>query len=174
MAFKHVLVPTDFSESANHALRCAAEEALLHRAKVTILHVHPSEARTDVYYVTGAPPSGFEAGFDVVAGGRLAAAAVSEPTVVRHDYIEETLTRLRDLVPDAFRGTWEVEIAVGRPADTIVRFARERQVDLIVMATHGRTGLEHVVLGSVAEKVVRLAPCPVLTVKYRGNTPDKR
>jgi nucleotide-binding universal stress UspA family protein len=91
---------------------------------------------------------------------------VSEPNVVRHDYREVTLTRLRDLVPEAFRGTWEVEIAVGRPADTIVRLARERNVDLIVMATHGRTGLGHAVLGSVAEKVVRLAPCPVLTVKY--------
>ena len=45
--------------------------------------------------------------------------------------------------------------------------------DLIVMATHGRTGLDQVVLGSVAEKVVRLAPCPVLTVKYRGNTPSR-
>jgi nucleotide-binding universal stress UspA family protein len=83
------------------------------------------------------------------------------------------LTRLRDLVPGPFRETWDVAIAVGRPADTIVRFARERKADLIVMATHGRTGLEHMVLGSVAEKVVRLAPCPVLTVKYTGNPPDE-
>jgi len=171
MAFRHVLVPTDFSEPANHALRYAVEEAVVHRAKVTLLHVQPSDAGTDVYYVAGTPASGFEAGFDVVAGGRLGAAPVAEPTVVRHDYSEETLRRLRDLVPEAFRGTWEVEIAVGRPADTIVRVARERNADLIVMATHGRTGLGHVVLGSVAEKVVRLAPCPVLTVKYTGNPP---
>src|SRR5512132_2577576 len=169
MAFRHVLVPTDFSEPANNALCYAMEEAAVHRAKVTLLHVQPSDARTDVYYVSGAPASGFEAGFDVVAGGRLGVGPVSEPTVVRHDYSEETLTRLRDLVPDAFRGTWEVAIAVGRPADAIVRLARERNADLIVMATHGRTGLEHVVLGSVAEKVVRLAPCPVLTVKYSDN-----
>ena len=90
---------------------------------------------------------------------------VPEPTVIRRDSGEAALTRLRDLVPEAFRGPWGVEIAVGRPADTIVRLARERNADLIVMATHGRTGLEHVVMGSVAEKVVRLAPCPVLTVK---------
>jgi universal stress protein A len=166
MAFKHVLVPTDFSEPANHALRYAAEEAAVHRAKVTLLHVQPAGVRTDVYYVGSAPASGVEAGFDVVAGGRLGTAPVSEPAVVRHDHSDEGLTRLRDLVPPAVRGAWDVAIAVGRPADTIVRIARERNVDLIVMATHGRTGLEHVVLGSVAEKVVRLAPCPVLTIKH--------
>lgn len=174
MAFSHVLVPTDFSEPANYALRHAVEEAVVHRAKVTLLHVQPSDAGTDVYYVTGSPASGLEAGYDVVAGGALRTASVSEPTVVRHDSSEETLTRLRDLVPEAFRGTWEVEIAIGRPADTIVRLAQERNADLIVMATHGRTGLGHMILGSVAEKVVRLAPCPVLTVKYTGNPPVQR
>jgi Universal stress protein UspA and related nucleotide-binding proteins len=96
-------------------------------------------------------------------------APVSDPTVVRQDYSDEALTRLRDLVPEAYRDTWKVEIAIGRPADTIVRLARERRADLIVMATHGRTGLEHMVLGSVAEKVVRLAPCPVLTVKHTAH-----
>jgi universal stress protein A len=93
---------------------------------------------------------------------------------VLDDYSEEMLTRLRDLVPEAFRDTWDVEIAVGHPADTIVRLARERNADLIVMATHGRTGLGHLVLGSVAEKVVRLAPCPVLAVKHTGNPPVQR
>ena len=165
MAFRHVLVPTDFSEPANHALRYAVEEAVLHRAKVTLLHVQPMDAGTDVYLVSGAPVSGPGAGFDVIAGGRLGTAPVPAPTVVRSDSSEAALTRLRDLVPEAFRETWEVAVAVGRPAETIVRLARERNADLIVMATHGRTGLEHVVMGSVAEKVVRLAPCPVLTVK---------
>ena len=166
MAFRHVLVPTDFSEPANLALPYAAEEAVMHRARVTLVHVLPSDAGTDVYYVSGAPAQGFEAGYDVVAGGRLGTAPVSEPTVVRRDDGEAALTRLRDLVPEAFRGIWNVEVAVGRPADAIVRLARELEADLIVMATHGRTGLEHVVLGSVAERVVRLAPCPVLTVKH--------
>jgi len=174
MAFKHVLVPTDFSEPANHALRYAVDEAVVHHAKVTLLHVQPSDAGTDVYYVSGTPASGFEAGYDVVAGGRLGAVPMAGPTVVRHDDDEETLMRLRDLVPEAFRETWEVAVAVGRPADTIVRLARERDADLIVMATHGRTGLAHMVLGSVAEKVVRLAPCPVLTVKYAGSPAVQR
>ena len=165
MAFRHILVPTDFSEPANRALRYAVEEAVLHRAKVTLLHVQPTDTGTDVYLVSGAPVSGLGAGFDVIAGGRLGTAPVPTPTVVRSDSSEAALARLRDLVPEAFRETWEVAIAVGHPADTIVRLARERNADLIVMGTHGRTGLEHLVMGSVAEKVVRLAPCPVLTVK---------
>jgi nucleotide-binding universal stress UspA family protein len=169
MAFKHVLVPTDFSDPANYALRYAAEEAVLHDATVTLLHVQPSDAGTDVYYVAGTPDSALEAGRDVVAYGHLGSTPASEPTVVLDDHSEATLARLRDLVPEAFRGNWKVEIAVGRPADTIVRLARERNADLIIMATHGRTGLGHAVLGSVAEKVVRLAPCPVLTIKYGGN-----
>ena len=167
MAFTHVLVPTDFSEPANCAVQCAVEEATLHRAKVTLLHVQqPSSAATDIYYVGGVASSGLEAGFDLVAGGRVGA-QVAEPTVVRHDVVEEALMRLRDLVPSSFKGVWDVDLAVGRPAEAIIRTAHERQVDLIIMATHGRTGLEHVLLGSVAEKVVRLAPCPVLTVKAR-------
>lgn len=62
----------------------------------------------------------------------------------------------------------EMDIVHGVPFQTIIDIARDKNVDLIVMGTHGRTGLTHVLMGSVAEKVVRLAPCPVLTT--RGNT----
>lgn len=166
MAFKHVLVPTDLSEPGNHAVRYALEEAALHHASVTLLHVLPPTAGTGVYYVTGAPGSGSE-GVDL-AGGRLGVRSLAQPTVVRDDDSEAALTRLQDLIASARHdGTSEVEIAVGHPADTIVRVAQERNADLIVMSTHGRTGLQHVLLGSVAEKVVRLAPCAVLTVKYK-------
>src|ERR1700675_1008195 len=134
MAFKHLLVPTDFSEPANNALRYAIEEAVLHHAKVTLLHVLPSDTRTDVHYVTGAPVSGPPGGFDPVAGGRVGGAALrSQPEVVRRDPSEEALTQLRDLVANAFQGPWEVEVAMGHPADTIARVARERGADLIVM-----------------------------------------
>jgi nucleotide-binding universal stress UspA family protein len=167
MPFTHVLVPTDLSDSANHALRYALEEATLHHAKVTLLHVLSSHADTDVYYVTGSPESGSQGNFDPVVGGRVGARLPSQPTVVRSDPNEEALTRLHDLMRGAFHGTWNVEVAVGHPADTIVRVAQERGADLIVMGTHGRTGLQHVLLGSVAEKVVRLAPCPVLTVRHK-------
>ena len=165
MAFTHVLVPTDFSEPANQALGYALEEATLHRAKVTLLHVLAPHAGTDVYYVTGEPGSPPQGSVDPVAGGRLGGQA-AQPTVVRRDHADEALTQLQDLVRGAFKGKWDVEVAVGPPAETIVRIARERQADLIVMGTHGRTGLQHVLLGSVTEQVVRLASCPVLTVRH--------
>ncbi len=166
MAFTHILVPTDFSDPAHHALRLATEEAVLHGAKVTLAHVLSAHSGTDVYYVTGASEgTASQARFDPI-GGRLAGPPVSEPTVVRRDLNDEALTQLRDLIPDKFRGAWNVEIASGHPADAIVRLAQEKNADLIVMGTHGRTGLQHVLLGSVAEKVVRLAPCPVLTVRH--------
>jgi nucleotide-binding universal stress UspA family protein len=167
MAFRHLLVPTDFSEPANRALRYATEEAALHNAKVTLLHVQPSDKETEVYYISGAQAAG--AGLDLVSGGRLVTHPAPEPTVMRRDLSDEALTKLHDLVPEACKGSWQVALAVGRPAEAIVRFAQEHHVDLIVMATHGRTGLKHVLLGSVAEKVVQLAPCPVLTVRRAGN-----
>jgi nucleotide-binding universal stress UspA family protein len=167
MAFTHVLVPTDFSGPANHALRLAIEEATLHRARVTLLHVVPPSSETEVYYVTGAPT----APMDPLAGVRFAAPTVAHPTVVRRDLSDEALTHLRDLIPQAFRDQWDVELATGHPAETIVRVAEERRADLIVMGTHGRTGLQHVLLGSVAEKVVRLASCPVMTVRHKEHAP---
>jgi nucleotide-binding universal stress UspA family protein len=85
--------------------------------------------------------------------------------VVLQDHHEAALTQLRDLMPASFEGSWEVEVAAGSPAEAIIHMAHERGADLIVMGTHGRKGLHHMLLGSVAEKVVRLAPCPVLTVK---------
>ena len=57
-------------------------------------------------------------------------------------------------------------IARGFPADEIVSFARNNGIDLIVMSTHGRTGLKHVLLGSTTEKIVRMAPCPVLSIRH--------
>jgi nucleotide-binding universal stress UspA family protein len=61
--------------------------------------------------------------------------------------------------------TVEAATAVGEPAYEIVTYAKEKAVDLVVVGTHGRTGLTHALMGSVAERVVRKAPCPVLTVR---------
>lgn len=58
------------------------------------------------------------------------------------------------------------EVLLGAPHVEIVRYARKEEMDLIVLATHGRTGLAHALIGSVAEKVVQMAPCPVLTIKH--------
>ena len=163
MNFTHVLVPTDFSAPAEQALRYALAEAAVHHAKVTLLHVMPPHTGTEVYFVAGAPRAGV--GFEPALEGRLGASIPPRPTVVLQDHNEEALTHLRDLMRNGFHGAWEVEVATGPPAETIVRVAHERGADLIVMGTHGRTGLQHVLHGSVAAKVVRLAPCPVLTVR---------
>jgi nucleotide-binding universal stress UspA family protein len=164
MLYTHILVPTDFSDEAKRALYYAIEEAKQYQAQLSLLHVlhQPS---TEVYYVRGAPEN--RGGYEAEFGGRLPASPPSTPQTVRRDYDEEALTRLRDLIPPGFSGSWEAHIATGDPADAIVRYATELGVDLIVMGTHGRTGLQHVLLGSVAEKVVRHAPCPVLTVRHR-------
>ena len=163
MAFTHVLIPTDFSVPAQQAVRYALEEATLHHATVTLLHILPAHTRTDVYFITGAPEP--QPGFEPALERRLGTPISPQPTVVLDDHYEAALTQLRDLMPASFQGNWDADVATGPPAETIVHVAHERGADLIVMGTHGRTGLSHVLLGSVAETVVRLAPCPVLTVK---------
>ncbi len=174
MGFSHVLVPTDLSDSANHALRFAIEEAALHHARVTVLHVLPDDAGTEVYYVDDEPSGGAAQGVvDPTGGGPLRGFSLSPPRVVRHDRGEVARTQLQDLMRRECQAPWEVEVTSGPPADAIVRVAVERQADLIVMGTHGRTGLQHVLLGSVAEKVVRMAPCPVLTVRHRPDAPER-
>jgi nucleotide-binding universal stress UspA family protein len=162
MPFTHILAPTDLSEAANQALSIAFDEAETHHAKLTLLHVLPSHPDTEVYYIKGAPEN--RTGYAPEGGVPLPTPPASTETF-RHDYNEETLMQLRDLAPASFSGTWEIEVAAGDPATAIVRLARERGVDLIVMGTHGRSGLAHMLVGSVAEKVMRQAPCPVLTVK---------
>jgi nucleotide-binding universal stress UspA family protein len=89
---------------------------------------------------------------------------------VRKDHEDMVRSLLQEVVGAAQRAGVPIETTwvIGVPAEDIVRFAAEIQADLIVLATHGRTGLEHVLMGSVAEQVVRTAPCPVLTVRPRG------
>lgn len=162
MAFTHVLVPTDFSEAAQHALHYALEEATVHCAKVTLLHVLPAHRGTDVYFITGFP--GTQAWCDPTLGPYLNSPMALQPMAVLRDHNAEALTQLHDLMPATFYGAWGAEVAAGPLAQTIVRVAHKRDVDLIVMGTHKHAGFEHMLLGRVTAKVVRLAPCPVLMV----------
>jgi nucleotide-binding universal stress UspA family protein len=79
---------------------------------------------------------------------------------------------LKQVVPPVGDVAYEHQMLVGTPADAIVDFAEQTQADFIVMGTHGRTGLSRALMGSVAEAVVRKAPCPVLTVKQPKAEPD--
>ena len=74
-------------------------------------------------------------------------------------------------VPEEIQNRVETTILFGVPFVEIIKMAREKDIDLIVIGTHGRTGLAHMLIGSVAEKVVRKAPCPVLSVKSKKKNP---
>ena len=89
------------------------------------------------------------------------------PEALAQEMAAEAERQLRTLIPAEVRAglDWDMVIRSGMPFLEIIRFAREQSVDLIVIGTHGRSGVEHIIFGSTAEKVVRKAPCPVLSVK---------
>lgn len=142
-----ILVPVDFSRHARVALRHAKELAGLFNARLDLLHVveeqlHPAFYNTGVFSI--------------------------------YDMIPNIEARAEEELETFFKETEGPEVAVafhvrhGNAAHEVVGFARERVPIMIVMATHGLKGMEHFLLGSVAEKVVRLAACPVFTVKAFG------
>lgn len=155
---RKILVPTDFSRFADEALAWACDLAKRYDAELTLLHVYqiPALALPEGY-VLPRP----EAMSDLM--GKLDEALRGERKKAEAAGVKEVRTVL----------------AEGTPFAEIVRVAREGRHDLIVMGTHGHTGLTHALLGSVAEKVVRKAGCPVMVVRRpyqeieqpRGGTP---
>jgi nucleotide-binding universal stress UspA family protein len=146
MKIRSLLLPTDFSECANYALSYASEFAREAGASMICLHVIEPVVPTVGYSgVTEPLPMA-----DI--SEQLEDSATRElPKIARH----QACTGL----------SVEEVIAHGDAASEIVRVAKERQVDLIVISSHGRTGLGRMLFGSTAEQVVRHAPCPVLVVK---------
>ena len=143
MTLQHFLVPVDFSEYADQALGDAITLAKKLEARLTLLHV--------IHYL----PIG--------VGDMGAALPVSYMDELEAD-VQQGMESYRQRAQQAGLET-DVVIVHGIPFQSIVDVAREKNVDLIVTGTHGRTGLRHALLGSVAEKVVRLAPCPVLVTR---------
>lgn len=149
---KHILVPTDLSEGAEVALDYACELAAKLDATVNILHV------------IGVPALGVP---------ELGVAVTS--TVI--DQLISENQKAVDALADARRGRvkiGDVLLRTGDARDVIDETAKEFGIDLIVMGTHGRRGLRRALLGSVAETVVRSAPCPVLTVRMTGKDKSDR
>ncbi len=142
-----ILVPTDFSDFSNKALDYAMALAKAHDAEVLVLHVT-------------APPS-----YPVETS--IAAEVYEE---IEDRMRQDAEKRLAEILEgeDARTVATHTRVAEGSPFVQIIRIAREEDVDLIVIATHGVSGIKHLLLGSTAEKVVRKAPCPVLTVKDKG------
>ncbi|MCY4513725.1 MAG: universal stress protein [Candidatus Tectomicrobia bacterium] len=137
MKCQHLLVPIDFSQDSEHAVDSAVGLAQQFQARVTLLHV---------VYVPEAAEVNLAAYMDKIRSEADQSMA-------------SRLKRVQDAGIDA-----EALTVIGPPSQRIVDTARDRHADLIVMGTHGRTGLQHMLIGSVAERVVRLAPCPVMVV----------
>jgi len=155
---RRILVPTDFGATADAAL----DHALLLRARfgasLHLLHVLDDSFATEGLaaeaYFTEAPVLRTALLRDVQ--GRLAHRVASLRSATRNEGGPEL-------------GHLDAEVLFGHGAPTIAEYARARDVDLIVMGTHGRTGVAHLVLGSVAQRLVRTAPCPVMTVRHVGS-----
>jgi universal stress protein A len=137
MKISKILFPTDFSHTGDAALSMAESLARDHGAKIAIVHVEepPVAYAGDMYYGVVEP--------DVEQLKRMLA---NVKTSDAHIPVERSLIK-------------------GEPADAICRFAKSQSVDLIVLGTHGRKGISRVLMGSVAEAVVRRAECPVLVVR---------
>ena len=148
MIWKTILVPHDFSSSANHAVAIARDEAKAHGAKLMLLHV------IDL-------PFGLKPETVIVPDETGAPINVKDYAVkLAEEHLADLAARLAKdgITPTTF-------LRLGKPEDEIVKFANENHVDLIAMGTHGRTGLAHMLVGSVAERVVRTSKCPVLTIR---------
>jgi nucleotide-binding universal stress UspA family protein len=142
LPFKKILYPTDFSDPSYEALKAANELALHFSAELCVVHV--------VTPVTQPPADPSGSGLLILQEMEKAARESLEG-MVKKRIPKELLVRQI--------------VVLGGAAEEIIQISEKERVDLIVIATHGQTGWRHFVFGSVAEKVVRLAPCPVLTIR---------
>ena len=144
LTIHRVLVPTDFSECSDQALNHAKAICEKFDSELHLHHVRES-------FVSGTPQ---------FAMGLALPQLAEEPA-------EQVIEHLNKLVDSADLNADRVIVntSSGSPFVEIIKYAKDQDVDLIILGTHGRTGLSHVFLGSVAENVVRHSPCPVLTVR---------
>jgi len=144
LSFRIIVMPTDFSDYSLRALPYAIDLAAKYGARLKVIFVNePSMQVSDVAWV----------GVDERA--------------MNEDHSREARRHLEKLVLDQVPRDVpaDAEVLSGNAVDEVIRYARDVNADLIVMATHGRSGVSHMLMGSTAEQVVRKAPCPVLTLK---------
>ncbi|MCZ7648011.1 MAG: universal stress protein [Planctomycetota bacterium] len=144
---KRILVSTDFSDAAAKALPYASSLAREYGAELHVVHVVEDSLYYAQFVYSGAPCDP-----EMVIGGLV-------------EDRKKQLEALRASLPPELRVT--THLRRGVVADEIIATAAAVDVDLVVIATHGRTGFSHLFFGSVAERVVRLCPCPVLTVREK-------
>jgi nucleotide-binding universal stress UspA family protein len=144
MEIKKILFATDFSEGSSHALPYAVDMAKHYGAKLYFVHVIYDVAKTAGWYVPHI--------------------SIDE---MYSDMVKSAKAELEKLFIDDLRGFKDLEHVVlkGIPYEEITRFATDSKIDLIVLGTHGRRGIDRMLFGSTAEQIVRNAPCPVLSVR---------
>jgi nucleotide-binding universal stress UspA family protein len=144
MKIERILYPTDFSAGADEALRAAVDLTKHYDAKLYILHV--------VY--------------DIIRATGLHVPHISTDEIF-HEMNQWAMKEISGCCVEEVRSLKDVEKKVlqGVPWEEIVKFATDEKIDLIVMGTYGRIGLERLIFGNTAERVVRRAPCPVMTVR---------
>lgn len=147
IALKKVLVATDFSEPSEAALAYGRELARSLGGQLVVLHVV-----NDTFAATAGPD-----GFVFTNPGMQASVNAAGQKRV------DDLISVEDRTLLGAQGT---VVTSDAPASAIVKYAKDSDVNLIVIGTHGRGGMAHLLLGSIAERVVRIAPCPVLTVRH--------
>jgi len=145
---RRILVPVDFSDACRTVLDYGVDIARDRGAEVVLVHV------------VGLPVAPFDPAYGVAADPRMLLDLQSAA--------ERGLADLAAKAAERSGLAVRTKVLTGAPSREIVREAREGSYDLVVIGTHGRTGFRHVFLGSVAENVVRLAPCPVVTVRLKG------
>jgi nucleotide-binding universal stress UspA family protein len=138
LPIRTIIHPTDFSDRSNYAFRLACSLARDHGSKLLVVHVLPPPAVAYGEVITG----------------------LSDAM-----YREQAKQQLEKLMPTDPKVTIEHQLLDGDPAAEVIELARQTHADLIVMGTHGRGGLGRLLMGSVAEQIVRKAPCAVLSVK---------
>ncbi|MBU6392141.1 MAG: universal stress protein [Planctomycetota bacterium] len=144
ISIKNILCPIDYSIFSERALTYAIEFAEKYQTKLYLIHV------LDIRIYDINDPELYSV------------------NIVEKETIDKLRERLLRCVNEETKGRISVEaiIVQGVPFSEIIKASKEYKIDLIVLGTHGRTGLSHAIMGSVAEKVVRKAPCPVLTIRH--------
>lgn len=147
--FKKILFCTDFSENSHWAFTYALHLAKTNKSNLLILHVTPESDRNEYLAL-------------YLSEEKIKELRASQKKGIEQDMKINYLKKMK-----GFKN-YKVLFKVGVPFYEIIQIAKKESMDLIIMGTHGRTGLDHILFGSTAEKVVRKSPCPVLTVRLPG------
>ncbi len=153
-----ILAPTDFSQRSEYAFHLATEFAEKFGARLILFYVIPQE---QTHFAK-----------EIMVEQKFTIPGYSEEDLIKRRR-EKVLEEFEKIIPDYKdrRISVRAEVVVGNPIEKILDAIKEFDVDLVVMGTHGRTGINLALIGSVAEKVVRHSPVPVTTVKAPGFKP---